>query len=71
MRLVGRLKALCHGARWRLGRPVVGDVTLWNDAEFQITLCELRYPPIRRNSRLSHDKMFAQLRRPRDHSRFG
>jgi hypothetical protein len=29
-------------------RPVTRDVTLLQDAEFQILLRELRYPPIRR-----------------------
>jgi hypothetical protein len=32
---------------WQIRRPGAQDVTLLHDAEFQIMLRELRYPPIR------------------------
>jgi hypothetical protein len=32
---------------WQLRQPAARDVTLLHDAEFQIMLRELRYPPIR------------------------
>lgn len=49
MSLVSSLQALCHVVPWQLRRPTVMDAKLWQDAEFQVTLRELRYLPIRRS----------------------
>ena len=47
MSTLGLLQALWHVVPWQLRRPAARDVTLLHDAEFQILLRELRYPPIR------------------------
>jgi hypothetical protein len=41
------LDALRHLVPWQIRRPALRDVALLHDAEFQIMLRELRYPPIR------------------------
>jgi len=51
MSTVDLLQALWHVVAWQIRRPAAHDVRLLDDAEFQIMLRELRYPPIRR----SHD----------------
>ena len=47
VRPVSLLQALWQVVRWQIRRPGAQDVTLLHDAEFQIMLRELRYPPIR------------------------
>jgi hypothetical protein len=47
MRAVSLFQALWRVVPWQIRRPVARDVTLLHDAEFQILLRELRYPPIR------------------------
>jgi hypothetical protein len=47
MRPHSLLEALWQVVPWQTRRPVARDVTLLHDAEFQIMLRELRYPPIR------------------------
>jgi hypothetical protein len=49
MRFLSLLQVLCHVVPWRVRRRVVRDLMLWHDAEFQILLRELRYPPLRRS----------------------
>jgi hypothetical protein len=44
---VSLFQALWLVVPWQMRRPVTRDVTLLQDAEFQILLRELRYPPIR------------------------
>jgi hypothetical protein len=46
MRPVSLVQALWLVVPWQMRRPVARDVTLLQDAEFQILLRELRYPPI-------------------------
>jgi hypothetical protein len=48
MRPVSLVQALWLVVPWQMRRPVTRDVMLLQDAEFQILLRELRYPPIRR-----------------------
>jgi len=52
MRPVSLFQALWQVVPRQMRRPVVRDVTFQN-AEFQILLRELRYPPIRRLDELS------------------
>ena len=47
MRPVSLLQALWQVVPWPIRRAGSQDVTLLHDAEFQIMLRELRYPPIR------------------------
>ena len=49
MRLVSLFQAFCHAVPSQVHRPTVEDATLWHDAEFQMMMRELRYPPIRRS----------------------
>jgi hypothetical protein len=48
MRSVSLVQALWLVVPWQMRRPVARDVALFQDAEFQILLRELRYPPVRR-----------------------
>jgi hypothetical protein len=48
MGAVSLFQALWLVVPWQMRRPVTRDVTLLQDAEFQILLRELRYPAIRR-----------------------
>jgi hypothetical protein len=47
VRPVSLIQALWQVVPWQIRRPGAQDVTLLHDAEFQIMLRELRYPPIR------------------------
>ena len=47
MRPVSLLQALWQVAPWQIRRAGSQDLVLLHDAEFQIMLRELRYPPIR------------------------
>jgi hypothetical protein len=48
MSVVSLFEALWQVVPWQIRPPVARDMTLLQNAEFQILLCELRYPPIRR-----------------------